>query len=193
MRAKLPTTGLGSICRGRTRAPPCACAVRVCDCDCEWATQPMQELRPVQRPPRLRSSGAQSKSALLARVANGKAESTSTPNHDLTKARTNPPPPNPTAPSTYSIGDPTNSTFRARALVLCVGQGSQSQQALGRQVISRSEQRRTGTGVGREEDSPQSAAARNRRRRRQSAGIGRSCERRGGSSRRRRAGTLPAR
>lgn len=49
-----------------------------CDCDCEWATQPMQELRPVQRPPRLRSSGAQSKSALLARVANGKAESTST-------------------------------------------------------------------------------------------------------------------
>lgn len=118
------------------------------------------------------------------------------PNHDLTKARTNPPPPNPTAPSSYSFHRGPNqfNIPRAGACVVCrVGQGSQSQQALGRQVISRSEQRRTGTGVGREEDSPQSAAARNRRRRRQSAGIGRSCERRGGSSRRRRrAGTLPA-
>lgn len=115
-------------------------------------TQPMQDLRPVHRaeapsPPVVRRR-VKICLACARRQWQGRVHiHPKGPNHDLTKARTNPPPPNPTAPSSYSIGDPTNSTFRARALVLCVVSGRGRSR---KQVISRARAARNRGGLDQE-------------------------------------------
>jgi hypothetical protein len=129
MRAKLPTTGLdlsrsyaGAV-RLRLRVGSRAGAVRVRPGPqpqpnrCRISAQsrgPLASGRPApsQNLPCLRASP-------MARPSPHPPQTMTSPKPE----RIHPLPPNPTAPSSYSIGDPTNSTFRARALVLCVVSG----------------------------------------------------------------------